>query len=202
MYKPLEKLVGFFGGRRVPRRAILGWAKRDFAPPSPRLVKRVRLRSNGIPGATWVETGTHMGDTTDFLAAAAPMVYSIEPEPTLYERAVKRFAGRENIKILHGTSETIFPDLLPRIDGDVNFWLDGHYSGDATFQGDRDTPIIQELAAIDANIGHFGKLAVMIDDIRMFDGGAYPSVDELVDWARQNALVWHIEHDMFIARRT
>jgi hypothetical protein len=45
----------------------------------------------------------------------------------------------------------------------------------------------------------------MIDDVRLFNGsvhvyGSYPTLDTLVDWARQHNLAWHIEHDIFVAR--
>jgi hypothetical protein len=29
----------------------------------------------------------------------------------------------------------------------------------------------------------------------------YPSLDLLVDWARSNNFHWHIEHDIFVAKR-
>lgn len=135
------------------------------------------------------------------------MVYSLEPEPTLFERARQRFAGCSTIEIINGTSEAVFPELLPRLTGDVNFWLDGHYSGGPTFRGENDTPILAELAAIEANMPHFARMAVLIDDIRQFNGrvhvyGAYPTLDYLVDWSRRLDLAWSIEQDIFVARRT
>src|SRR4051812_32110192 len=45
------------------------WADREFAAPSPHFVKRKVLLRNGLPRATWVETGTYMGEMTSILAS-------------------------------------------------------------------------------------------------------------------------------------
>jgi hypothetical protein len=95
--------------------------------------------------------------------------------------------------------------LLAAINGDVNFWLDGHYSAGPTFKGRSDTPIIEELSCISANLGRLGRACVLIDDLRCFDPtllefSSYPSIDYLVNWARENNLKWHVEHDIFVAR--
>lgn len=181
------------------------WERRKFAAPSPQFIKQTVLLRNGSSGATWVETGTFLGDTTHVLSSAAVRVYSIEPEPTLFANAVKRFETTANVEIINGISEKVFPDLLPKLSGDICFWLDGHYSAGPTYQGPRDTPIVDELDCIEKNIVHFGKMVVMIDDVRCFDPSntsypSYPPIDFLVDWARKNKLNWHIEHDIFVAR--
>jgi hypothetical protein len=150
-------------------RDYVRWSGRGFAAPSPHLIKQACLVRNGIPGGTWIETGTFLGETTEFLAKRAQHVYSIEPEPGLFKRAHRHFGNRRNVEIMNGTSEEIFPGLLPKINGDVNFWLDGHYSAGITFQGPQDTPIIDELKCIAANLGHFGKVCVLVDDIRCFN---------------------------------
>jgi hypothetical protein len=160
---------------------------------------------NGLPDATWVETGTYIGDTTSVLSKVAKMVYSIEPEPTLFSKAEQRFRNTSNVKIIKGLSEDVFPKLLPTISGNICFWLDGHYSEGITFKGPQDTPIIDELTVIGRNITKTSKIVVMVDDIRCFDPknpeySAYPPVDVLVDWARKHNLIWHIEHDIFIAK--
>jgi hypothetical protein len=95
--------------------------------------------------------------------------------------------------------------LLPTLTGDVNFWLDGHYSAGVTFQGDSDTPITQELATIATCLPGFRRVSVLVDDLRCFDPtlpdlADYPSRSFLVDWANGLGLAWHIEHDIFIAR--
>lgn len=185
--------------------AFVEWHGRQYAAPSPHYIKQTVLLRSATPDATWVETGTYMGDTTQLLAQHARRVYSIEPEPTLYENAVRRFAAMPQVQIIKGLSEEVFPALLPELQGDVNFWLDGHYSAGATFKGPKDTPITEELASIAAHLPRLGQVCVLVDDIRLFDSedpafADYPALDHLVDWARQNRLAWRIEHDIFMAR--
>ena len=181
------------------------WVQRQYAVPSPAHIKRAVLQRIGFADAVWVETGTFMGDTAALLAVNAKAVYTIEPERALYEKAAARFAGSAKVNPLHGLSEEVFPTLLPTLSGTVNFWLDGHYSGGITHQGPTDCPVREELQNIENNLGHFTKVAVLIDDVRCFDPSIpeyadYPSLDYLVDWARKNQLVWHIEHDIFVAK--
>jgi hypothetical protein len=181
------------------------WSKRQFAAPSPHFIKQTVLLRNGLDDATWVETGTFMGDTTNLLSKSAKKVYSIEPEPSLFCKAEQRFRDASNVKIIRGLSEEIFPNLLPTLSGDICFWLDGHYSQGVTFKGPQDTPILDELKNIEMIIAKKGKIVVMIDDLRLFGSketaySNYPPLDFLVDWARKNNLNWHIEHDIFIAK--
>jgi len=186
--------------------AMRDWKKRRYAAPSPGFIKTQVLLRNGIADATWIETGTYFGDTTDFLSRHARQVYSIEPAPALFERAVRRFRKVPNVRVLPGTSEEQLPQLLPTLSGDVNFWLDGHYSAGVTYQGSVDTPIVAELAYIEGQMARYRNVVVLIDDVRCFDPTVpqfahYPNLDFLVDWARRNRLQWHIEHDIFVARK-
>ena len=181
------------------------WDVDAFCMPSPPYVKRKVLLRNGYKNATWVETGTYRGDTTHLLSQDSKFVYSIEPEAKLFEAASARFANIANVEIIKGTSEYMFPTLLPELQGDCNFWLDGHFSGGSTFQGAQDTPIVEELKAIADNMQNFTKLAVLVDDIRCFDPTkegfeSYPDLNFLVDWANQQKLRWNIEHDIFVAK--
>lgn len=191
--------------RRGQKNEEREWAVRGYESPSPSWIKRSVLLRLGARDATWVETGTFLGDTTALLASGSREVYTIEPERTLFEQAEARFSGDTRVHAIHGLSEDIFPTLLPTLSGKVNFWLDGHYSGGITHQGPTDCPVRDELANIERNLSRFESVVVMIDDIRCFDPSValyadYPSVDYLVDWARRNNLKWHIEHDIFVAR--
>jgi len=188
----------------LDNRLFDAWKEKQYAAPSPDRVREQVLLRLGQADAIWVETGTFKGNTTHFLALNSRFVFSIEPEPTLFAHAVKRFEGRPNIQIINGLSEVVLPALMPSLPAEVNFWLDGHYSAGDTHKGPVDTPIIQELACIEENIAKFSKLTVLIDDIRCFNPAIeafadYPSVDYLVDWARRVKLFWHIEHDIFVA---
>jgi len=181
------------------------WKKRRYAAPSPHDIKQACVLRNGIPDATWVETGTYLGDTTALLASVACKVYSLEPDLSLYAAAVRRFRNEPRVQILNGTSEALFPELLPKLRGNICYWLDGHFSGEGTHRGPLDTPVLVELDCVAKALSHTERSVVLIDDIRLFNGkthsyGAYPTLDYLVDWARAAALSWHIEHDIFAAR--
>ncbi len=185
--------------------AFVEWHNRKYAAPAPPFVKQIVLVRNSVPAATWIETGTYLGDTTELLSHFASVVYSIEPEPTLYDRAVARFRTFKNVNLLKGLSETILPTLLPELMGNVNFWLDGHYSAGITFKGPRDTPIAEELSAIAKNLARFQQVTVLVDDVRCFNPrnpeyATYPTPDFLVQWANEHRFTWHIEHDIFVAK--
>ena len=164
------------------------------------------LTRHGIAGATWIETGTYLGDTTEFLARSALMVFSIEPGPKLFADAVAFFARYDNVQILCGLSEEILPALLPKIGGpDVCFWLDGHYSDELTHKGPQDTPIADELSAIANHVRRWKRTVVFVDDVHLFTGqkhiyGPYPPMSDLMDWAKRQNLRYTIENDIFIAK--
>lgn len=198
-------LINYLLPGRVRRMEMATWKARGYAAPSPPHIKRTVLLRLGLPEAVWVETGTYVGDTTAFLAEQAKQVYSIEPGPDLYEQARRRFARTKNVEVIFGTSEQVLPELLERLSGDVSFWLDGHYSAGLTFQGEKDTPIKEELAAIAKALPRLGKVVILVDDVRCFDPAdpvfaGYPTRDWLVQWACSQGLRWHIEHDIFAMR--
>ena len=180
------------------------WENRRYSSPAPNFVKHSVLLRNCFPNAVWVETGTYFGETTEMLSKLADEVYSIEPDPLLFQLAIKKFKLQPNVKIIKGLSEETLPSLLPNLSGKINFYLDGHYSGGDTFQGPKDTPIIDELNCISRNLKRFDDVCIMIDDVRCFNPNisqysSYPSLSWLVNWADRNKLVWTIEHDIFVA---
>ena len=186
-------------------RDMNSWKSKGYLDNSPQIVKESVFYKYGITNAAWVETGTYKGTTTKFLCRKFPHVYTIEPGLDLYREACTRFRGR-NVTLFNDVSENIFPELLPTLSGNLNFWLDGHYSAGATFKGGKDCPVEDELSAIEENLSNFDKLTILIDDVRFFlpSNSAYsdyPSIDYLVDWARRLNMRWRIEHDIFIIQR-
>jgi hypothetical protein len=181
---------------------IQSWKKRNYLGNAPQFIKESIFLRDAIPNAQWVETGTGKGVTTKFLASLFPYIYTIEPNKYSYEQAIQNIKMK-NISFLNDTSENILPELLSKIKGDINFWLDGHYSGEITFKGKKNCPIEEELEAISKNILNFKKITIFIDDIRCFlskleEYKDYPIIDFLVDWSRKNKFIWKIEHDIFI----
>jgi len=181
------------------------WEFTLFASPSPHFIKQACIKRNAIIGSTFVETGTYYGLTTEYAAKFSNRVISLEPSESLYKRAKDLFIGLKNIEILKGTSEDIFPKIIPTLSGDITFWLDGHYSGGETYQSAIDTPIVFELNEIEKYKKNFSRLSIMVDDFRCFNAlisefKDYPKKTYLVEWAEKNSLYWTVEHDIFIAK--
>ena len=186
-------------------KSLQAWKSRGFSDNSPPFIKQGMFIKHGVEGAKWVETGTYLGETTDFLASRFPFVHSVEPQNDLAARAKEKFEGR-NVCIHHGTSEQVLPKLLSELSGDINFWLDGHYSAGITYRGEQDCPVVDELRAIENNLKNFGDIRILIDDIRYFLSENrrefnYPDVMELISWADKNQFFWRIEHDIFVMKR-
>ena len=205
LFRNLHDAREYFFRNLHDAREYSRWIKRSYGPPSPQRVKQAVLARNALPGAVWVETGTFLGETTEFLASMSPTVYSIEPEPTLASEATEHFKDRPHVTIIQGLSEGALPELLPTLSGDINFWLDGHFSEGITFQGPKDTPILDELECIRDNIKNFGNVRIMIDDVRCFnptvpDYSSYPSLAMVLEALENMGLTWHIEHDLLIAQ--
>jgi hypothetical protein len=181
------------------------WRMRGFSAPSPQFVKINVLKRNGIADGTWVETGTYLGDTTKYLATNFQQnkVITLEPDERIYRFTAYRLRKFKNVEFINGSSELEFDNVLSKLQGSVNFWLDGHFSGDITFKGNLLSPVIKELEIIQKHITKVKKVCVLIDDVRDFNNDSssgYPSKNYLVDWANRNNLVWQIEQDIFIAK--
>ncbi|OQX17930.1 MAG: hypothetical protein BWK75_07065 [Candidatus Altiarchaeales archaeon A3] len=125
-----------------------------------------------------IETGTYLGDTVDDVKNNFKKIYTIELSDSFYNGAVKRFSEFPHIKILHGNSSKILPDILNSISTPCLFWLDAHYSGGNTAKGDLETPIISELKIIkDHKVKNH---LILIDDARCFTGNNdYPTLHEV-----------------------
>ena len=186
-------------------RRFRDWESRGYSLPAPRDVKEAVILRNGIAGGTWIETGTHLGDTAELLATLADRVHTIEPAEELFKKAQTRLRHLRHVTVHFGTSEDTLETILRQTLGNVTFWLDGHYSAGVTFKGKADTPILEELNLIAQYRSQFQGLAVLIDDARCFNPkfpefADYPPKEFLVNWFFEQGLTWTIEHDIFVAR--
>ena len=202
MKKLLKKLLPSFIIEYIE---LQNWKRRNYLDNSPQFIKKKIFIRFGIPNAQWIETGTYQGETTAFLAKKYPLIHTIEPDLDLFNKATKRFKGKK-VYLYNDISENVLPNLLPKLNGEINFWLDGHYSGGITFKGSILCPVEDELKAISDNLGNYSKMTILIDDVRCFLSESnqyadYPSIDYLVDWARTHRFNWRIEHDIFVMTR-
>ena len=171
--------------------------------PIPAYIKRKLLLRHSVRSATWIETGTYLGETTRFLASRFPVVHTIEPSEYCMSRAKLLTSRSLKRKIVFhlGTSEQKLDHICGQVDGDVCFWLDAHYSAGITFRADEKTPILKELDAIENHMHRYNSITVLIDDVLGAHlDSEYPSIDYYVDWARRNKLLWNIENDVFVAK--
>lgn len=145
--------------------------------PPPHEVKLYWLRRFQTSYAleTLVETGTYQGTTVAAMLSQFERIYTIELDHTLWARASERFSKYPHVGVILGHSGDVLPTILAAISDRCLFWLDGHFSCGDTARGTRDTPIVEELAAIRS---HFRKDHILlIDDARLFDGTSdYPAL--------------------------
>jgi hypothetical protein len=166
--------------RQLP--AMASWIKGGCRGPAPGPVKRTILGGylKAFDLRVFIETGTLHGDTLAAVATDATIeCESIELSEHYYRSACERFQDIPNVKLHHGDSAVVLPQIVEGLNKPALFWLDGHYSGGRTARGNLDTPVSLELRAIlRAPVqGH----VILIDDVRCFNGTHdYPNLDELL----------------------
>ena len=176
LYRPLNNWMT----RRRQTRELVEWERRGRGGNPPHLVKQDVLRKHAAQYnlRTLVETGTHFGDMVEAMKGSFDKIYSIELSQELFEQAKRRFRKDPRVELIHGDSGAELGKIMKRISQPTLFWLDGHYSGQETAKGQKETPICEELDHIfDApDLGH----VIIIDDARCFGSlASYPAIDEL-----------------------
>jgi hypothetical protein len=150
----------------------------------------------------FVETGTFLGDTVEFFRDKFHQVYSVELSEELADKAIRRFEGHSNVKIIQGDSGVVLAGLINNINKQGLFWLDGHYSSEfflngeyiRTARSEKDTPIEKELdMLLNADLQH----VILIDDARLFVGmGDYPTVADI----RRKVRASRHAYDIFVEK--
>jgi hypothetical protein len=141
----------------------------------------------------FIETGTYMGDTVEYMKNQFSKVFSIELSQELAEKAQQRFSGEPTISIVQGDSATQLGNILQSVNSPCLLWLDGHYSSEfwagdkyvVTAKGEKETPILEELRQV-ANHS-IKNHVILIDDARLFVGkNDYPHMSELRSFVAAN----------------
>ncbi|MER9228543.1 hypothetical protein NKI39_23470 [Mesorhizobium sp. M0664] len=138
---------------------------RQFVPHSLTKLHNMKTCRDMTGATTAVEIGSYKGVTTKRMSYLFEKVISVEIDEELYHQASKRCAGRKNVELMLGDGAKLLPDIAAEVRTALIF-LDGHFSGGITGQGDEPEPVLKELDLIQANLDHF--CAVIVDDFRLF----------------------------------
>lgn len=132
---------------------------------------------------TFIETGTYCGDTTFAMEPYFKEIYTIEISDKYHNRTKSQYNGNK-INFLLGDSSNIFQSLLPTINDNAIFFLDGHWSSGDTGRGEKDCPLIEEITHIYNLFKH--SAIIIIDDYRLFGKGPNNGMNE--DWTDINKI--------------
>jgi len=141
---------------------------------------------------TFVETGTHLGETVLFMASSGHFdrIHTVEISDELFACTKKvldeGFAEKHSIDIRnivfwHGDTVDCLPQILKRTEERCVFWLDAHSAGDGRELSDLgDCVLTQELEAIGRH--PIKDHVIAIDDMSYCRDGFsdYPPVEEVV----------------------
>ncbi len=180
--RKISKLVPLLSKKEIDME-IIEWKKNGRPVPPPHIIKQQTIRdyASRFDLKVLIETGTFLGDMVEAMKGHFNEIYSIELGGELHEKAKIRFSGEDSIKLILGDSGVELENIVNILDQPALFWLDGHYSMGVTAQGDKDTPIYEELTHI-FNSKEFDHV-IIIDDARCFGTEpTYPSIEEIKDF--------------------
>jgi len=141
---------------------------------------------------TFIETGTLNGDTIRTMHGFFAEVHTIEISKQYYNAFLTNHPKYNNVTIHLGDSSKVLPDLLNDISDNTIFWLDGHWSSGDTGRGEKDCPLLDELAAIDT-VYSPQKALIIVDDHQQF--GTHLNED-WSDITEENVLASFLTHEV------
>lgn len=198
---PLYYTLRIWLFRRRQKRELVDWERRGRPLPLPHILKQAILRkyAKQYNLRILVETGTFYGDMIEAMKCFFDRIYSIEISKQLFEIAKNRFKSYDHIELIHGDSGKELANVMEELHQPALFWLDGHYIGEGTAKGEKNTPIYAELNQIfDApDLGH----VIIIDDARCFGvDPAYPTIEELEKYilSKRRSVRMTVEDDSII----
>ncbi len=154
------------------------WILRGRPSRSPHLLKQkvVRECAEKFGLKMLVETGTYYGEMVAAMKSHFDRIFSIEYVPELAERARRKFARDQHVRIFCGDSRVVMPEVLALLQGPALFWLDAGYYGWIGKQGDQ-----QRLSAeLEMILSHPYPHIILLDDAHGLTGrDGIPSVGDV-----------------------
>ena len=95
--------------------------------------------------SAFVETGTYRGETTTWAVSYFKNIYTIEASYDLYNQASTKFSKTTNVECIFGDSSEHIQSCIHQ---NSIYYLDAHYSGDETYNGN--PPLLHELEVINS----------------------------------------------------
>ena len=125
----------------------------------------LRLQDDYKNYNTFIETGTHTGNTIFSMEPHFEKLYTIELSKKYYVNTSEQYSGNKII-FFHGDSTEFLNVLCPEIKENAIFFLDAHFSNGDTAQGKLDCPLLSEIQAINDFFKEYA--IIIIDDFRLF----------------------------------
>ncbi|MCL1889192.1 MAG: hypothetical protein FWF99_01635 [Desulfovibrionaceae bacterium] len=144
----------------------------------PYFPKEVALKlRDAININTFIETGTFFGATSKWAASEFQEVHTIELSEHIYNITKDDLSSWINIRRHLGNSKNILPEILKKIESNVLFWLDGHYSKGITAGADEPCPLLFELQSI---LPRQYNDIILIDDAHFYTGkDGFPTIFDI-----------------------
>jgi hypothetical protein len=166
--------------------ATKAWFRGQYLVSPPAIAKQrhllhtLRARGHRI----FVEAGTYKGETTAFFVPHADQVISVELHDGLFAAARQRFAKHTNVTLIHGDSLVEIPKIVANCSTPPLVFLDGHFSGPGTAEGEEMEPAESTLRRL-ADVSPAGT-TIVVDDLRFFGSGlaGFPQLDAITAAAR------------------
>lgn len=181
------------------------WMFRYAPPHSYSKYRQIIAAARRTGARVLVETGTYKGVTTRRCLPHFGKVITIELDTTLAAGAKSRFKSWQNCEVIQGDAAQEVARILERadMDGDILFFLDGHFSGGDTACGQEPEPALDVLRTIAAK----KKLVagIIVDDFREFGTqGGWPTKTQLIAAAEslfaEFDLVVHLDQLLILRR--
>lgn len=136
----------------------------------PNLTAKFYEETNNTKTKEYIETGAYHGEGVQMVLDQYEIVHSIELSQVWYDHCANRFKDNPKVRMHHGNSKYILPQVLTNIQAPVTVYLDGHFSAGETAFGEEEingvssNPLLVELEILMAR--PYNDI-IIIDDCRM-----------------------------------